>query len=195
MADLTAALNTQLSNIQKKTGKSLAELQAAVAASGAVKHGEKRGWLIEHYGLGFGDANALIHTFAKPLPEMAAPATSEAGSTETGDPLALIYVGPKAALRPLHDAILRMVEDFGDFEIAPKKANVSLRRKKQFATVGPATRELIEIGLNFKGFSATPRLKILPPGGMCQASVRLGSLDEVDGELQGWLRVAFEAAG
>ncbi len=195
MADLTAALNTQLTNIQKKTGKSLAELQAAVAASGAVKHGEKRSWLIEHFGLGFGDANTLIHTFAKPLPDAVAPASVEALPGNDIDPLDLIYSGPKAALRPLHEAIMRMVEGLGDFELAPKKANVSLRRKKQFATVGPATRDLIEIGLNYKGFSATPRLKILPPGGMCQGSVRLGSVDEVDAELQGWMRSAFDAAG
>lgn len=199
MADPQAALLTQLGNIQKKTGKSLAELHAALAASGAVKHGEKRSWLMQHFGLGHGDANTVVHAAANPPAgpgsESAGAAGAAAADAAASDPLDAIYAGPKAALRPLHEAILRMVEGFGEFEVAPKKANVSLRRKKQFATVGPATRELVEVGLNFKGYTATPRLKLLPPGGMCQASVRLGSIDEVDAELQGWLRRAFDAAG
>lgn len=193
MADPQAALLTQLGNIQKKTGKSLAELHAALATSGAVKHAEKRSWLMQQYGLGYGDANTVVHVVDNP-PAGLGPAPAVAAEA-AADPLDAIYAGPKAALRPLHEAILQMVEGFGDFEVAPKKANVSLRRKKQFATVGPATRELIEIGLNFKGYTATPRLKLLPPGGMCQASVRLGSAAEVDAELQGWLRQAFDAAG
>jgi len=194
MADPQAALLTQLGNIQKKTGKSLAELHAALATSGAVKHGEKRTWLMQQFGLGHGDANTVVHVITNPVAGLA-PVAESAVTVDAGDPLDTIYTGPKAALRPLHDAILRMVDGLGDFEIAPKKANVSLRRKKQFATVGPATRDLIEIGLNYKAFTATPRLKILPPGGMCQASVRLGSVAEVDAELEGWIRLAFDAAG
>jgi hypothetical protein len=192
MADPQAALLTQLGNIQKKTGKSLAELHAALAASGAVKHGEKRSWLMQHFGLGHGDANTVVHVVDNPPAGLGDAPAAAAGA---GDPLDAIYAGPKAALRPVHDAVLRMVEAMGDFEVAPKKAYVSLRRKKQFATVGPATRDLVEIGLNFKGYSATPRLRLLPPGGMCQASLRIGSTAEVDAELQGWLRQAFDAAG
>ena len=194
MADPQAALLTQLNNIQKKTGKSLAQLHAALAKSGASKHGEKRTWLMENFGLGYGDANSVVHAEANP-PAGLAPASGVAAEA-AGDPLDAIYAGPKAALRPVHDAILRMVESFdGEFEIAPKKANVSLRRKKQFATVGPATRDQVEVGLNYKNYTATPRLKVLPPGGMCQASLRLSSVKEVDAELKGWLKMAFDAAG
>ena len=42
MADPQAAILTQLKNIQTRTGKSIAELHAALAASGLAKHGEKR---------------------------------------------------------------------------------------------------------------------------------------------------------
>lgn len=61
--------------------------------------------------------------------------------------------------------------------------------------VGPATRALVEVGLNVKGLPEHPRLKALPPGGMCQYAVRLGSADEVDADLRGWLRAAYGSAG
>jgi hypothetical protein len=87
------------------------------------------------------------------------------------------------------------VQAFGAFERAPKKGYVSLRRQKQFAMVGPATKELVEIGLNAKDLPDHPRLKRLPPGGMCQATTRIGSPAEVDALLTGWLRRAYDAAG
>lgn len=199
MADPNAALLTQLSNIQKKAGKSLAELAAALAASGATKHGEKRRWLMQQFGLGYGDANSLVHVSANPPADLQGTVSNEPvqaqAATTDDDPLAAIYSGTKAPLRALHEATVARIAALGEFEIAPKKSYVSLRRKRQFAMLGPATRELLELGLNVKGFDAHPRLKLLPPGGMCQASVRFGSLDEVDGELLGWIKQAFDAAG
>jgi hypothetical protein len=32
-----------------------------------------------------------------------------------------IYAGPKAALRPIHEALMRAIDGFGEFEVAPKK--------------------------------------------------------------------------
>ena len=48
--------------------------------------------------------------------------------------------------------------------MAPKKNYISLRRKKQFAMLGPATKDLLELGLNAKDLPSDPRLKALPPG-------------------------------
>jgi hypothetical protein len=105
-----------------------------------------------------------------------------------------IYAG-KEALRPIHDALMAAIGGFGEFELAPKKGYVSLRRKKQFAMIGPATKTQVEVGLNMKGVAATDRLVALPAGGMCQYKVRLASATEVDKALIGWLRQAFDAAG
>ena len=87
------------------------------------------------------------------------------------------------------------VKGFGAFEIAPKKGYLSLRRKKQFAMVGPATQDAIEIGLNVKDLPPHARLKVLAPGGMCQVTTRIGSAKEIDAALKGWLKQAYDAAG
>ena len=198
MADPAAATITQLKNIQARTGKTIAELHTAIAASGASRHGERRSWLMEQFKLGHGDANAVVLFFDKPLPDLGvgrdsvAPPTNAAAAS--GDPLDTIYTGAKATLRPLHDAVMAQVKAFGAFEEAPKKTYVSLRRKKQFAMVGPATKDSIEIGLNAKDLPAHPRLKLQPPGSMCNATTRISSAAEVDALLVGWLRQGFEGA-
>jgi Domain of unknown function (DUF5655)/Domain of unknown function (DUF4287) len=193
MADPQAAVLTQLRNIQARAGSSVAELHAAIAASGLVKVGERRAWAMEHFKLGYGDANALVLAMGKPLPDLQPGAAT--APMPAADSLDTIYTGAKAHLRGLHDHLITAIGGFGAFEQAPKKAYVSLRRKKQFAMIGPATKEQIEIGLNHKSLPAHPRLKLLPAGGMCNASLRLATAAEVDATLLGWLRAAYDAAG
>ena len=61
--------------------------------------------------------------------------------------------------------------------------------------IGPATNTRVEIGLNMKGITATDRLVANPPGGMCQYTVRITEVSEVNEELMGWVRLAYESAG
>ena len=60
MTDVDQATQTQLANIQKKTGKTLSELYAWLAATGLAKHGELRDAAKSGLGLGHGDANTLV---------------------------------------------------------------------------------------------------------------------------------------
>lgn len=194
MADPAAASLNQLRNIQARTGKSIAELHALLDGTGLAKHGEKRTWLMDNLGLGYGDANAVVGAQGKDLSglEGDAPAAPEHAA---GDPLDAIYTGAKAHLRSVHEAVIAAVDTIGDYEKAPKKAYVSLRRKKQFAMVGPATKDLVEIGLNAKGLPESARLKTMPAGSMCAYTLRIGSAKDVDAELKRWLKAAYDAAG
>ncbi|MGD9814291.1 MAG: DUF5655 domain-containing protein [Hyphomonadaceae bacterium] len=191
MADMDKAIATQLANIEKKTGKSLAQLTDAIRKSGKQKHGEIRDWLKAAYGLGHGDANTLTHAA---LQSDGARAAKAAGAS-ADDVLADIYSGKKAHLRPVHDALMAAIAKFGAFEVAPKKGYVSLRRKKQFAMLGPKTNERFELGLNLKDDIKDTRVKPVPPGGMCQYIVPLTSADEVDAKLIGYLKRAYDGAG
>ena len=192
MGTVEQAAQTQLANIQKKTGKSLDELAAIVRESGLTKHGQIRDMLKRDLGLGHGDANTLTHVVLK---SDGASAAEEKGPSPSSDVVDEIYTGPRAALRPIHDRLMAEVSGFGDFEVAPKKGYVSLRRKKQFAMIGPATNSRVEVGLNAKDLSGPDRLEAMPPKGMCQYKVRLTDPDQVDDELIGWIRAAFDAAG
>ena len=191
MNTLDQARATQLKNIETKTGHTLDELRTIIAESGLQKHGEIRQMLIERFGLGFGDATMLVH-FAQASDGQSA---AEAAGLSSADVLADIYTGTKAPLRPLHEAIMTAIQGFGPFEIVPKKGYVSLRRKRQFAMLGPASKGRLEVGLNLKGVEGTVRLEAQPPGGMCQFKVFLTGTQEVDAELIRWIRQAYEGAG
>ncbi|MBI1186990.1 MAG: DUF4287 domain-containing protein [Alphaproteobacteria bacterium] len=191
MSATQKALETQIANIQKKTGKSLAQLRAAIAKSGKQKHGDIRDWLKETYGLGHGDANTLTHVALQSDGDSAA----KAKSASAEDVLDEIYAGKKAHLRPIHEALMAAISAFGDFEIAPKKGYVSLRRKKQFAMLGPKTNERFELGVNLKDDVKSTRFKPVPPGGMCQYIAPMTSPDDVDGAVIATLKKAYDAAG
>jgi len=140
MADLSAALATQLHNIQAKTGRTIAALHDELAATGLAKVGEKRNWLMATHKLGYGDANTVALLAGK-VPSGLHDGEVAAATAGSSDPLDALYAGPKVQLRAVHEALLKAVRAFGDFEEAPKKTYISLRRKKQFAMVGPATKD------------------------------------------------------
>lgn len=189
MSAIDKATETQLNNIQKKTGKTLVELAAIVQNSGLSKHGEIRDMLKRDLGLGHGDANLIAHYALKSDGERAAQGQS------TQEVLDGIYTGPKASLLPIHNRLMDAIQAFGEFEVAPKKGYVSLRRNKQFAMIGPATNTRVEVGLNHKTLSAHPRLIEQPSGSMCNFKVKLTQVDEVDDELIGWIKQAYDSAG
>jgi hypothetical protein len=186
MSEPDRALATQLKNLEARSGKTLAQLHALVKKSGLAKHGQVRDMLKRDLGMGHGDANLVAALYLK---------AQEPAAAAGADPLEAIYGGPKAALRPIHDRLMTAIGKFGDFEVAPKKAYVSLRRSKQFAMIGPGTKTRVDVGINMKGVPASDRLVALPPGGMCQYRVALTDPEQVDAELLGWIRQAYDAAG
>lgn len=191
MSSLDEARATQIKNIEAKTGKSLSELRQVITQSGLSKHSEIRKMLQEKFGLGYGDANSLVHYALSSDGQSAA----EASGASLGAITDKIYSGKNEKLRPIHDAVLSRINEFGAFEIVPKKGYLSLRRKKQFAMVGPASKGRVEVGLNMKGVQGTERLQELPPGGMCQYKVYLTDTTEVDAELVSWIHQAYDSAG
>jgi predicted transport protein len=181
------AYATQIANIEKNTGKKLKEWITIVNKSGFAKHGELVNFLKEKHGFTYGNANTIVH-FAK---------QSHAGAAENDtDWITEQYKG-KENLKPWYDKIMAEVNRFGkDIEIAPKKAYVSLRRKKQFAIIQPSTKDRLDVGLNIKG---------APPSGnvedgakwnaMCTHRVRVDEEKAINKDLFKWIKQAYEQAG
>ena len=174
-------------NLQENTGKSLSQWIKIAKASKLAKHGELVKHLKSKHGMTHGYANLIAHKTLK----------SDAGSASSEtDLVAAQYAGAKAALRPIYDALLAGVKKFGkDVEIAPKKAYVSLRRSKQFGLIQPSTATRVDVGINLKGQAPTNRLeKSGSFNAMVSHRVRIGDRKEINKELLGWLKAAYDAS-
>ena len=186
MSSPDAATQSMIRNLEEKTGKSFDEWLKIARQSKLTKAREILNFLKSEHGLTFGYANLIA---LKSL-------GSDAGSADGDDLVAAQYSGPKAALRPIYDELISTVQKFGgDVEVAPKKGYVSLRRKKQFAIFQPSTATRMDVGINLKGTVPTKRLE--PSGSfnaMVSHRVRLAAKNEVDKELIGWLRAAYDAS-
>lgn len=186
MADPQKALETQIKNIETRTGKTVDELKALVRNSGLSKHGEIVKMLKSDLGMGHGDANTIAHLAKNDGVE---------SPSATDNPLDTLYVGAKAELRPIHERLLAQLEALGSYETAPKQKYVSYRRSKQFAMIGPATNTRVELGLNIKALPESPRLEPQGAGKMCNYVVKITDPAQVDAEVAAWLKAAYAAAG
>ncbi len=185
MATPEEMAETVIRNLKEKTGKTLEEWLKVVKSSKLAKHGEIVKHLKDKFGIGHGYANTIAH---KAL---------SGDSPADGD--ALIdaqYAGPKAALRPIYEALISQLKKLGkDVEVSPKKTYVSMRRSKQFALIQPSTSTRIDVGINLKGTPADKRLEESGSfNAMVSHRVRLETAADVDAELLAWLKKAYEAA-
>jgi hypothetical protein len=86
------AIQTQLTNIQAKTGQTLDQLHAVLQQSGLTKHGEIRAMFQRDLGLGYGDANMLTRA----LLNTDAEATAGAHAAAPENLADSLYTGAKA---------------------------------------------------------------------------------------------------
>lgn len=115
------------------------------------KHGQLVKFRKSDQGLSHGFANLIAH-------EVRA-AGQPVKAAET-DLVATQYSGAKVGLKPIYDALIKRISTFGgDVELAPKKAYVSLRRRKQFANFQPSTKKRMDVGIKLKGAAPTDRLE------------------------------------
>ena len=186
-ATLDKATHTQIKNIEKNTGKKLEEWISIVNKSGFAKHGELVNFLKEKHGFTHGNANVVVH-FAK---------QSHAGAAEKSDDLISEQYRGKENLKPWFDKIMAEVSKFGkDVEVAPKKAYVSLRRKKQFALGQPSTKDRLDIGLNIKGVAPSGNVEEGSKwNAMCTHRIRVEDEKMINKNLVDWIRKAYDQAG
>ena len=181
MASVADALATLDKNIERQTGRPVQAWVSLVQAQGLARHGQMVAWLKEVHGLSHSQANRI----GKVALEAAAPRSRD-------DEVAHLFEGGKQDLRPLYEQLKARIAALGpDVEFAPKKSNVSVRRRKQFALIQPTTRTRLDLGLILEDRPAGERLEASGSfNAMFTHRVRLARANDLDGELDGWLREA-----
>ena len=171
-------------NIETRTGKSFAAWINIARHLGTDKHSDVVEYLKQEGPMGHSYASAIAHEARNP------------GAIAEQDPVDALYAGPKSALRPIHDVIVKSVSTFGrDIELVPKKFCVSLRRAKQFALLQPSTATRIDIGINLQGVAPSGKLEASGSwNGMVSHRVRIGATEDFDLDVKVWLKRAYDQA-
>lgn len=177
---------TMVANLFKNTGKSIEQWIEIAKAHKGKKHSETVKFLKEKYELGLFFADLIVHKANG----------TDSGSASSEELIEKQYKG-KENLKPYYDIVLNKILSFGsDIEIAPKNAYVSLRRKKQFACLKPATKSRFEIELIIKGQEAKGILEaITGAGAMCTHKIKIESESQLSDEVYNWLAEAYKRAG
>ena len=106
------------------------------------------------------------------------------------------YAGKKAGLRPVFDAVRAAAEALGDDVVLEGRATYTpFVRTRQFAAAAPATASRLDLGLRFVDPPASDRLRPATAPGQATHKVALTTADDVDDELRGLLRAAYEQNG
>jgi hypothetical protein len=173
-------------DLEAQTGRTWAAWVRLARERGLKEQRPLKAWLVEKHGI-------------TPMQAawMAWEATQE-GPPDYGKPELLVdalYAGAKAALRPLHEALVDECLALGaDVVVTACKTGVPVYRKHVFAELRPGAGA-VELRLALGEVGARGRLtdgKAMP-GDRLTHLVRVGARREVDAELRGWLADAYAA--
>jgi predicted transport protein len=174
-----------LDTVKAKTGKTPDDFRKLATQKGLSKHGEIIKWLKEDFELGHGHANAVAAMLLK----------SETRKASTDEKVGKVFTGKKAHWQKSYDTLIEKVSKFGeDVSVAPTESYISLLKgKKKFAIVQPSSAERLDIGIKLKDVKAAGRLE--PSGSwnsMVTHRVKISDTKEIDKEVIGWLKQAYE---
>jgi predicted transport protein len=180
-----------LDTIKAKTGMDPEDFQTIAAEKGLlvgdIKAGPIQKWLKDDYGLGAGHSMALVSVFRARL--LAQPTKEQA--------MDKFFAGPKAVWRLTWDELMAKIMRFGsDIALQPTDTYIGIvRAGKKFAVVA-TTAARMDVGLKLKGEPVTDRLMASGSwNAMCSHRVQLFDGAELDDELLGWLREAYDRVG
>lgn len=176
-----------------KTGRSLEDWIAFVKKSGPPTEKERREWLKKEHKLGTNSAMFIA--------ERADGKGTEDDSVESYLQAAqqwveAMFTGPRAALRPLYDQLLKLVLAAGkDVKASPGKTAVSIYRNHVFAQIKVATNTRVDLGLAL-GNMKTPK-RLIDTGGYEKKDritrrIEVKSKADIDDEVKRWLKKAYE---
>lgn len=187
MATPEEMLQTMISNMPEKTGRSLDEWKNLLKSTDLQKHGEIMKLLKGDHGVTHGFANTIAAIYLKPELMESKPSG--------GNPDEDLLKGKE----PIADIFTKMKGQFeainGDVEFSYKKTYISLRTpKKQFALLQPSTKTRVDVGLNLKGVEPEGIVEAAGSwNAMVSHRVKLTEIAQVDASLASWLQKAYDA--
>ena len=115
------------------------------------------------------------------------------GGPDDADELIAGQYSDRPQLRPVLEAVLAALSALGPVTVQSRKTLVSLSTPRRvFAVVQPTTRSRVDLGLRLERERPTGRLLAARDLGAATVRIPLTRPEEVDAEVVGWLRRAYQ---
>jgi hypothetical protein len=182
-----------IDTLPEKTGRSLEDWIELVKTSGPSTLDERRAWLKSEHGFGTNNAHWIAERCDAPKPEDVDPAAYLIAAQSWVDAM---YAGKKAALRPIHNALLALAPTLGpDVRLCPCTTIVPFYRNHVFAQIKPSTNTRIDLG--FALGDQIPTGRLIDTGGFVKKDrithrIPITRLDEIGDEVRHWLKTAYD---
>ena len=151
-----AIVQRWVAELKEKTGRSLEGWLALVKKEGPATEADRRDWLKKKHGLGTNSAWWIAERADGKGTEEDSPEAYLAAAEEWVDGM---FSGPRAALRPVYEQLLKVAFTLGkDVKACPGKTIVALYRNHVFAQIKPATNTRIDLGLALSDMKTPKRL-------------------------------------
>jgi hypothetical protein len=184
-----------ITNLPKKTGRSLDEWIRLVKKSGPSGEKEQRVWLRSEYKLGGTTVSLIVDRVSGKGKELA---SSDAYIKAAPGFVDAMYSGKKTGLRPIHDELIEIGMALGsDVKICPTKTMVPLYRKNVFAEIKPTTQTRIDVGLALKNAGIPLSTRLINKGGLEKGDrithrFAISAREDIDEEIRKWLKIAYD---
>ncbi|MBZ5665449.1 MAG: DUF4287 domain-containing protein [Acidobacteriia bacterium] len=188
-----AQVQKWIAELPQKTGRSLNEWMAFTKESGPPTEKERREWLKKEHKLGSNSAMWIAERLEGKGTEEDSP---EAYLKTAAEWVEAQYSGPRAALRPLYEHLLKLGFSLGkDVKACPCKTMVPFYRNHVFAQIKPSTNTRIDLGFAL-GNMKTPK-RLIDTGGhekkdRITRRIEIRSKADIDDEVERWLKKAYE---
>jgi hypothetical protein len=170
--------------LRSRTGEGVAVWNDRVAATGLGEEQPVRGWLADQGVTGYAQALLVWERFGYPD-----------FMTADADELVDGQYADRPQLRPILDAVLVAVSALGPVTVQARKTCVSLvSPRRTFAAVQATTKSRVDLGLRLDDVPPAGRLLVAKniASGTINLRIALGGPGEIDEEVLGWLRRAYD---
>jgi hypothetical protein len=179
---------SSLATLKERTGKTLEQWIKIVKKEGPPTEKERREWLKRE------------HEFTTNYASWVAERAEGRGAAADYDPDVYVeemFKGPKAPMKPVYDALLKLGLSLGkDVKACPCQTIVPLYRTHVFAQLKPSTKTRIDLGLALKDRKCPAR--VIDTGGFAKKDrithrIEITKPQDIDDFVKKWLKAAYES--
>ena len=190
-----AMVQKWMAELNQNTGRSMMEWMALIKKDGPQDEKGQREWLKTKYNVAANNAWWLAERAAGKGGEHDDPESYLRNAVRHVEEQ---YAGPKEKLRPIYDELLKLGKTMGgDVKACPCKTIVPLYRKHVFAQIKPTTNTRVDLGLALAKYKGKLPKRLIDTGGLAKKDrithrMELKAVEEIDGDLQQWLKTAYD---